>query len=104
MTDPVTEAEMLSAIRLAALAGLVTACGTRTEPQPSPIATRRNGGDSLQPGVNVIVCAADDEGCVPSYAIACPASETDSLSGPPLTPGDRAWCAGQPRGDPATPK
>jgi hypothetical protein len=90
---------MSPATRLAALAVLLGGCASGTEPQPSPIATRRTGGDSAQPGVNVIVCSAEDEGCVPTYAVACPAAMTDSLSGPPLGPGQQAWCAAQRRPD-----
>jgi hypothetical protein len=101
MVDHSSEAEMSPASRLAVLIALVGACASGTEPQPSPIAVRRSGGDSLQPGVNVIVCAAEDEGCVPTYAVACPAAATDSLSGPPLAPGDEAWCAAPPASDSA---
>ncbi|HYC31998.1 MAG TPA: hypothetical protein VEB59_06880 [Gemmatimonadales bacterium] len=95
---------MSSASGLVALVALLGACASGTEPQPSPIAARRSGGDSLQPGVNVIVCAADAEGCVPTYAVACPASTADSVSGPPLGPRDQAWCAAGPRRDSLAPE
>ena len=92
---------MSPATRLAALAILTAGCASGTEPQPSPMAARQLGGDSTQPGVNVIVCAADDVGCVPSYAVACPAAiRSDSSPAlPPLAPGEQAWCATQPRPD-----
>ena len=92
---------MSPATRLAALVILAAGCGSGTEPQPSPIAARRLGGDSTQPGVNVIVCAADDVGCVPSYAVACPAPVLGDSSAalPPLAAGEQAWCATHPRPD-----
>ena len=89
--------------RLAALL-LLGACSAGTEPQPSPIATRELGGESTQPGVKVIVCAADDAGCVPSYAVACPASSDSTLPGLPLAPGEQTWCAAQPRADSLRPR
>ena len=49
----------------------VLACAEQHEPRAAPVVARRTGGDSLQPGPMVIVCKADDEACVPSYAIAC---------------------------------
>jgi hypothetical protein len=92
---------MSPATRLSALVILAAGCASGTEPQPSPIAARRIGGDSTQPGVNVIVCAAADAGCVPSYAVACPASVSgdSSAARPPLAAGEQAWCATQPRPD-----
>ena len=95
---------MSSASRLVTLVALLGGCASGTEPQPSPIATRRTGGDSLQPGVNVIVCPADAEGCVPTYAVACSVGTADSISGPPLGPQDRAWCADEPRQDSLPPE
>ena len=89
---------------LACLASLVPvlACAEQHEPQAAPIVARRTGGDSLQTGPMVIVCKADDEACVPGYAIACRGWTGDSappLDLPPLSAEEEAWCAAQPRPD-----
>ena len=63
---------------------LVLACAETHEPRAAPIVARRTGGDSLQPGPMVIVCKADDEACVPSYAVACQRWVGDSAPLPGL--------------------
>ena len=80
----------------------VLACAEQHEPRAAPIVARRTGGDSLQPGPMVIVCKADDEACVPSYAIACRGEPEDSAPSPdlpPLSADEAAWCAAQSRPD-----
>jgi hypothetical protein len=88
--------------RLGQLACLlsVLACAEQHEPTAAPIVARRAGGDSLQPGPMVIVCKADDEACVPSYAIACRHWAGDSVPPPDLpalSAEEEAWCATQPK-------
>jgi hypothetical protein len=79
------------------------ACAEQTEPLPSPIVARPLGGDSLQS--MVIVCKADDAGCVPTYAVACQVkwigdlTQGDGAVIPALSPEEQAWCAAQPRRD-----
>lgn len=86
-------------VRLSALL-LLPACERQTEPLPAPIAARTMGGDSLRPGVNVIVCSADDAGCVPSYAVSCRLpGAADSTGAAPLSPDQQAWCATPPDAD-----
>jgi hypothetical protein len=76
---------------------LMVACTGHEEPRPAPIVARRLGGDSLAPGPMAIQCGPEDEGCVPTYAVACPApSSGDSGAappmGPPLSVQEAAWC------------
>jgi hypothetical protein len=91
-------------ILMLALAGCVTAlglggCTEQAEPRPAPIVPRRWGGDSSQPGPMVVVCRPEDAGCVPTYAVACPAPVVaDSIPGAQvgaqaLSPEEDAWCA-----------
>jgi hypothetical protein len=82
------------------LAGIIlVGCSEQAEPRSSPIVARRLGGDSLQPGPMVVRCRPEDAGCVPTYAVACPAppsgdsTEAATLMGPPLSPQEEAWCA-----------
>ena len=80
----------------------VLACVDQQEPRPAPIVARRTGGDSLQPGPMVIVCKADDEACIPSYAVACRRWAGDSAPPPglpALSAEEEAWCAAQPQPD-----
>jgi hypothetical protein len=90
--------ELLMAAALGAFAfALGSACTAHEEPRPAPIVARRLGGDSLAPGVMVIRCRPDDEACVPTYAVACPAPTTGdsgatSQKGPPLSPQEEAFC------------
>jgi hypothetical protein len=80
----------------------VLACAEQHEPTAAPIVAQRAGGDSLQPGPMVIVCKADDEACIPSYAIACHHWAGD-LAPPPDLPAlsaeEEALCAAQPKTD-----
>ena len=80
----------------------VLACTEQQEPRPAPIVARRMGGDSLQPGPMVIVCKADDEACIPTYAVACRRWVGDSAPPPDLpalSAEEAAWCAAQPPPD-----
>ena len=91
----------LCQIRLTSLL-LVLACAEEHEPRAAPIVARRTGGDSLQPGPMVIVCEADDEACIPSYAVACQRWVGDSAPPPglpALSAEEEAWCAAQPQPD-----
>jgi hypothetical protein len=86
-------AAVLGAISLA----LESACTANEEPRPAPIVARRLGGDSLAPGVMVIHCRPEDEACVPTYAVACPAPTTGDSGatprkGPPLSAQEEAFC------------
>jgi hypothetical protein len=78
--------------------GLV-ACTEQAEPRPSPIVARRLGGDSIAPGPMVHVCQPEDEGCVPTYPVACGERWSgDSAKAPshvtrPRSTQEEAWCA-----------
>jgi hypothetical protein len=78
---------------------LMVSCGEQHEPRASPIVTRRLGGDSIAPGALLKVCAPGDEGCVPTFPVAC--SETwmgdsaDKPHTPALSPEAQAWCDAQ---------
>ena len=85
-----------------ALMTVAAACAEQQEPRPAPIVARRTGGDSLEPGPMVIVCRADDESCIPSYAVACDYWAGDSAPPPDLpkpSAQDETWCAAQPLPD-----
>jgi hypothetical protein len=90
--------EILMATVLGAFSlALESACTAHEEPRPAPLVARRLGGDSLAPGAMVIYCRPDDEACVPTYAVACPAPTTGdsgatSPKGPPLSPQEEAFC------------
>jgi hypothetical protein len=90
---------LFSAVACSVSISLMAACTVPTEPQPAPIIARQLGGDSLQPGPMVIVCKADDAGCVPAYAVACDvkwardSAQVPTL--PSLSPEAQAWCAAQ---------
>jgi hypothetical protein len=86
---------------------LVASCSEQHEPRASPIVARRLGGDSIAPGALIKVCKPEDEGCVPTYPVACsmtwmgdPAQKPDI---PRLSPEAQAWCAAQGAAGSATP-
>jgi hypothetical protein len=75
------------------------ACSDNVEPLREPVLHRRFGGDSLELGAVTKVCRADDVGCVPVAAVACPAPPgLDAMPGVAmsrieLSPEEQAWCA-----------
>ncbi len=78
---------------------LVLSCTEQHEPRASPVVARRLGGDSMVPGAVLKVCTAADEGCMPTYPVACsekwagdPAQRLDL---PALSPELEGWCAAQ---------
>jgi hypothetical protein len=73
-------------------------CSEQYEPRASPIVSRRLGGDSMVPGALIKGCEPEDEGCVPTNAVACsviwmgdPAQKPNM----PLSPEEEAWCVAQ---------
>lgn len=94
------------------VAGVVTmvvlsGCAEQTEPLPAPIVARSLGGDSVQPGPMVIICQADDAGCVPTYAVACKLTwmgdSTQRPVIPPLSANEQVWCVEHERTDSSRP-
>jgi hypothetical protein len=57
---------LVTALGAATTLGVMGACTASEEPRPAPIVARRLGGDSMAPGVMVIHCRPEDEGCVPT--------------------------------------
>lgn len=81
--------------------GLVTlvlvSCTEQAEPRASPIVARRLGGDSMAPGPMIHVCRPEDAGCVPVFAVACPAPVSGDSGVAPgvartLSAREQAWC------------
>ena len=97
----------LVAIVTGLLVFVLSACAAETEPSPAPIVARSLGGDSARPGPMIIICQADDVGCVPTYAVACKLTwmgdSTQRLYIPPLSPREQAWCAEQQEADTNSP-
>jgi hypothetical protein len=74
-------------------------CSEQHEPRASPIVARRLGGDSIAPGVLARVCTAEDEGCVPTFAVPCfvtwMGDSAQKPDIPPPSPEVQAWCEAQ---------
>lgn len=78
---------------------LLVTCTEQAEPRRSPVVARRLGGDSIAPGPMIHVCRPEDEGCVPTYPVACVVRwGGDSPDAPAhvirsRTVQEEAWCA-----------
>ena len=81
------------------LALVLVGCTEQADPRPSPVVTRRLGGDSMAPGPMIHVCGPEEVGCVPTYAVACAerwgGDSTDARAHVirPRTAQEEAWCA-----------
>ena len=78
---------------------VLVGCTEQAEPRPSPIVARRLGGDSLAPGAIAHMCRPEDEGCVPTYPVACAlrwsgdSADASAQVIRPRTVQEEAWCA-----------
>jgi hypothetical protein len=88
-------------LTVSCVAGVIfsMSCGEQSEPRASPIVSRRLGGDSMVPGALIKGCEPEDEGCVPTYAVACSViwmgDPAEKPNMPRLSPEEEAWCAAQ---------